>query len=191
MCSPIQLPAHLIPLFLFFLRVSYTCFHYFFTSILFQTFTIRQHVPACHWNFCQHSAPLAPSPLSFPWPFRRLLRAPWTARRSNQSIGRTDAEAEAPILWPPYAKSRFIGKDSDVGKDWRQEEKRTTEDEMAGWHHPLNGHEFEQILGDIEGQRGLACYSSWGHKESGHDWVTEQQQCATYYSVYFAISNSS
>ena len=85
MCSPYPTTSssHFsVPFFL----VSYTCFHYFFTSILFQTFTIRQHVPACHWNFCQHSGLLAPSPLSFPWLLRRLLRAPWTARRSNQSI---------------------------------------------------------------------------------------------------------
>ena len=76
------------------------------------------------------------------------MRVPWTARRSNQSIlkdffGRNDAEAETPILWPPHAKSSLIGKDSDAGRDWGQEEKGTTEDEMAGWHHQLDGHEFE------------------------------------------------
>ena len=68
-------------------------------------------------------------------------------------IGRTDAEAETPILWPPDVKSRLIRKDPDAGKDWRQEEKGTTEDEMVGWHHRLNGHEFEQAQGDSEGQR--------------------------------------
>ena len=86
------------------------------------------------------------------WCWRRLLRVPWTARRSNQSIlkeispgfiGRTDAEAETPILWPCHAKSWLTGKDPDAGRDWGQEEKGTTEDEMAGWHHRLNGHEFE------------------------------------------------
>ena len=80
--------------------------------------------------------------------------------KGNQSwicIGRTDAEAEAPILWPPEAKSRLTGKDRDAGKGWRQEEKRTTEDEMVGWHHWLNGHESEQTLGDGEGQGRLAC----------------------------------
>ena len=81
-------------------------------------------------------------------------------------FGRTDAEAEAPILWPPDAKSWLIGKDPDVGKDWGQEEKGVTEDEMVGWHHLLNGHEFEQIPGDSEGQGSLACCSPWGHKES-------------------------
>ena len=72
-------------------------------------------------------------------------------------IGRTEAEAEAPILWPPDAKSRLIGKDSDAGRDWGQEEKGTTEDEMVRWNHQLNGHEFEQTPGDSEGQRSLAC----------------------------------
>ena len=80
--------------------------------------------------------------------------------------GRTDAEAEALILWPPDAKSRFIGKDPDAGKDWSQEEKRTTDDEMVGWHHRLSCHEFGQTPGDGEGQGRLACCSPWGHKES-------------------------
>ena len=79
-------------------------------------------------------------------------------------IGKTDAEAKAPILWPPDVKSQLTGKDPDAGKDWRQEEKGMTEDEMVGWHHQLNGHEFEQTLGDSERQGGLACCSSWGHK---------------------------
>ena len=79
--------------------------------------------------------------------------------------GRTEAEAEAPILWPPDVKSWFIGKDSDTGKDWRQEENGATEDEMVGWRHPLNGHKFEQTPGDSEGQGSLACCSPWSHKE--------------------------
>ena len=80
--------------------------------------------------------------------------------------GRTDAEAETPILWPPHAKSCLIGKDPDAGRDWGQEEKGMTEDEMAGWHHRLNGHRFgwTPVVGD--GQGGLACYDSWGRKES-------------------------
>ena len=81
-------------------------------------------------------------------------------------IGRTDAEAEAPILKPSDAKSWFIGKDPDARKDWRQGEKGVTEDEMVGWHHWHNGHEFEQALGDSEGQGSLACCNSWGRKES-------------------------
>ena len=79
-------------------------------------------------------------------------------------IGRTDAEVEAPVLWPPDAKSQLIGKDSDAGKDWGQEEKGMTEDEMVGWHHRLNEHEFEHP-GD-GGQVSLACCSPWACKES-------------------------
>ena len=81
------------------------------------------------------------------------------------SIGRIDAEAETPILWPPV-KNWLIGKDPDAGKDWRQEEKGMTEDEMVGLHHRLNGHGFGWTLGVGDGQGGLACCSSWGHKES-------------------------
>ena len=108
------------------------------------------------------------------WCWRRLLRDPWTVMRSNpytkgnQSwifIGRTDAKAEAPVLWPFDVKSRLFGKDPDAGKDWRQE-KGTTEDEMDGWHHWLNEHEFEQALGDGDGQGSQACCSPWGRKES-------------------------
>ena len=78
--------------------------------------------------------------------------------------GRTDAEA--PILWPTDAKSQLIGKDSDAGKDWRQEEKGVTEDEIVGWHHQFSGYEFEQAPGDSDEQERLACCSLWGHKES-------------------------
>ena len=80
-------------------------------------------------------------------------------------IGRPDAEAEAPILWPPDRKSRLIGKDPDAGTDRRQEEKGMTKDEMIGCHHQFNGHEFEQAPGDSDGQVSLVC-SPWGHKES-------------------------
>ena len=80
-------------------------------------------------------------------------------------IGRTDAEAEVPIIWPPDVKSWLIGKDSDAVKDWRQEEKRTTEDEMVGWHHRCDGHEFEQTLGDSEGQGSMMRCSPWGCRE--------------------------
>ena len=89
--------------------------------------------------------------------------------KGNQSwifIGRTDAEAEVLILWPRGAKSQLTGKDPDAGKDWGQEEKGATEDGMVGWHHKLNGQEFEQTLGDSEGQVSLVCYSAWGRKES-------------------------
>ena len=76
-------------------------------------------------------------------------------------IGRTHAEAETPILWPPYAKSCLIGKDPDAGRDWGQEEKGATEDETVRWHHQLNGHESEQTPGDSGGQGSLACCSPW------------------------------
>ena len=81
-------------------------------------------------------------------------------------IGRIDAEAEAPILWPPDAKNWLIDKDSDADQDWEQEEKGVTEDEMVWRHHWLNGHEFEQAPGDSKGQGSMECCSPWGHKES-------------------------
>ena len=81
-------------------------------------------------------------------------------------IGRTDVKAETPILWPPHAKSWLIWKDPDAGRDWGQEEKGMTEDEMAGWHHWLNGYESEWTPGVGDGQGGLACCNSWGRKES-------------------------
>ena len=86
-------------------------------------------------------------------------------------FGRSDAKAETPILWPPHAKSWLIGKDSDAGRDWGQEKKGMTEDEMAGWHHWLDGHEFEWIPAVDDGQGGLVCFDSWGRKESD---MTEQ-----------------
>ena len=99
------------------------------------------------------------------WYWRSLLRVPWTAKRSSQSIlkrsqswiftGRTDAEAEAPIFWPPDAKNWLLRKDPDAGKDWGQEEKGMTEDEMVGWHHQLDGHELEQVSGVGYGQGSL------------------------------------
>ena len=91
--------------------------------------------------------------------------------------GRTHAEAEGPILWPPDVKSQFIGKDPGAGKDWRQEEKKATEDKMVGRHHRLNGHEFEQALGDGEGQGSLACCNV-GWQRVRHDWAPEQQHRA-------------
>ena len=81
-------------------------------------------------------------------------------------FGRNDAKSETPILWPPHAKSWLIGKDSDAGRDWGPEEKGMTEDEMAGWHHWLDGREFEWTPGDGDGQGGLVCCDSWGRKES-------------------------
>ena len=87
-------------------------------------------------------------------------------------IGRSDAKSETPILWPSDVKSWLTGKDPDAGKDWRQEKKEMTEDEMVGWHYWLNGHEFEQNLGDGEGQGSLVCCGPWGHSPARlSDWT--------------------
>ena len=89
--------------------------------------------------------------------------------KGNQSwifTGRTDAEAKTPILWPPDGKNWLTGKDPGAGKDWRQEEKGVTEDEMVGWHQWFGGHEFERVLGVGDEEESLMCYSPWGHKES-------------------------
>ena len=115
------------------------------------------------------------------WCWRRLLRVPWTARRSNQSILKNispGCSLEGMML---KLKLQYFGhlmrridslEKTDAGRDWGQEEKGTTEDEMAGWHHWLDGHEFEWTSGDGGEQGGLACCDSWGHRV-GHDWVTE------------------
>ena len=96
-------------------------------------------------------------------------------------IRRTDDEAEAPVLWPPESKNWFMGKDPDAGKDWRQEEKGTTEDEMVGWHHQLDGYEFEHSLGVGDGQWGLAHCSPWGGKESDMtEWLKWPESTAVF-----------
>ena len=109
------------------------------------------------------------------WCWRRLLRVPWTARRPNQSILKEispGCSLEGMMLklklqyFGHLVQSWLIGKDSDARRDWGQEEKGTTEDEMAGWHHRLDGHEFEWTPGDGDGQGGLTCCDSWGRKES-------------------------
>ena len=99
-------------------------------------------------------------------------------------IGRTDAEAEAPILWPPDMKSWLIWKDPDAGKDWGQEEKGTTEDEMAGCHHRHNGRGFGWTPGVGDGQGGLACCGSWGRKESDKTEQLNWTECLTCFSVF-------
>ena len=113
-------------------------------------------------------------------------------------IGRTDAKAETLVLWPPHAKSWLIGKDSDAGRDWGQEEKGMTEDEISGQHQRLDGHEFEWTPGVGDGQGGLACCDSWGHKESDMteqlNWIelifhlyNEKSKTCWYYSVLAKI----
>ena len=116
------------------------------------------------------------------WCWRRLLKSPLDYKeiqpvhpKGNQSwvfIGRTDAEAETPIFWPPDANNWLTLKDANARKDWRREEQGTTEDEVVGWHHWLNGHEFEWTLGVGDGQGDLACCCPWG-RSVGLDWVTE------------------
>ena len=114
------------------------------------------------------------------WCWRRLLKVPWTARRSNWSVlkelkstlnihWRTDAEVEAPILWPSNAKCLIHWKRPWAGKEWRQEEKGTTEDETVGWNHQLDGHEFEQALGDGAGTRKLGMLHFLGSQKVRHD----------------------
>ena len=106
-------------------------------------------------------------------------------------IGKTDVETETPIFWPPDAKNWLIWKDPDAGKDWGQEEKGMTEDEMVGWHHQLNGHGFRWTPGVGDGQGGLACCGSWGHKESDMtEWLnwTELKSKSTILKILFRIS---
>ena len=117
------------------------------------------------------------------WCLEKTLESPLDCKeikpinpKGNQPwifIVRTDAEAEAPILWRLDAKSCLFGKDTDAWKDWRQE-KRMTEDKMVGWYHRFNGPEFEQTQGYSEGQGSLACCCLWGRRV-GHNWMTEQQ----------------
>ena len=109
------------------------------------------------------------------WCWRRLLRVPSTTRRSNQSVLKEMSpkysseglilKLKLQYLWPPDVKNWLIRKDPDVGKDWRWEEKGITKDEIVEWHHRLNEHEFEQALGDGQGQGSLACFSPWDLKE--------------------------
>ena len=112
----------------------------------------------------------------YKWASLGLQGIKWVNPEGNQPwifVGRTDAEAEAAMLWPPGAKSQLTGKDSDAGKDWGQENE-VTEDEMVEWYHRPNGHEFEQTLGDGEGQGGLQCCSPRGRRQSARneDWTT-------------------
>ena len=107
--------------------------------------------------------------------------------KGNQSwifIGKTDAEAKAPIIRPPDVKSHLTGKDPDVTKEWGQEEKGVTEDEIIGWHHRLKGHELEQTLGDSEGQGSLVCCRPWGHRVR-QDLESEWQQHSCFLGIKF------
>ena len=128
------------------------------------------------------------------WCWRRLL-SPLDCKeiqpvhsKGDQSwvfFGRTDAKAETPVLWPPHAKRWLMGKDSDAGRDWGQEEKGPTEDGMAGWHHRLDGRESEWTPGVGDGQGGLACCDSWGRKKSD---TTERLNWTEYSTVCVCIT---
>ena len=114
--------------------------------------------------------------LESPMKYKEIQPVYLKGNRSWIFIGRTDAEAETPILWPPDVKSQLIRKHSAAGKEWRQKEKGTTNDEMIGWHQQLNGHEFEQAPGDGEGQESLACCSWWGCKEFQTEWLKNNKR---------------
>ena len=127
---------------------------------------------------CERAAPLG---------LQRDPTSPSWMRSALDFFGRNDAKAETPVLWPPHAKSWLIGKDSDAGRGWGQEEKGTTEDEMAGWHHQLDGHEFEWTPGDSDGQRGLVCCDSWVAKSRTRlsywtelNWIVDLQCCVSF-----------
>ena len=128
------------------------------------------------------------------WCWRRFLRVPWTARRSNQftlkgispeySLEGLMLKVELQHFWPPDAKNWLIWKAPDAGKDWWWEEKGTTEDEMVGWHHQLNGHEFEQAPGVGDGQGSLAFFSPWGRKESDRtEWLNNNKGSDAWWTV--------
>ena len=127
-----------------------------------ESWTIKGWVPK---NWCFWTVVLEKT-LESPLDYKEIQPIHPKGDQSWVFIGRTDVEAETPILWPPDAKSWLIGKDSAAGKDWGQEEKGMTEDEMDGWHHWLDGHGSGWTPGVGDGQEGLLCCGSWGHKES-------------------------
>ena len=123
--------------------------------------------------------------LESPLDFKKIKQVNPKENQPWMFIGRSYAEAEGPVLWSPDVKSWLIGKDPNNGKDWGHEEKGATEDEMLGWHYQLKGYEFEQTLGDGEGQGSLACCNPWGHKELTwlSDWTTNIKISQIYISI--------
>ena len=135
----------------------------------------------CFWTV------LLEKTLESPLDFKEIQRVHPKGNQSWIFIGRTDAEAETPILWPLDVKNWLIGKNPDAGKDWRQKEERTTEDKMVGWHHRLEGHEFEQAPGFGDGQESLVCCSPWGCKVR-HNWATELNwHDLRWFAQYFSL----
>ena len=116
-------------------------------------------------NWCFRTVVLEKTFESLPWGCKEIKPVHPKGNQSWIFIGRADVETETPILWPLDGKNWLIWKDPDGGKNWRQAEKGITEDEIVGWHHHLNGHEFEKPLGVGDGQGSLVCYSPWGCKE--------------------------
>ena len=115
----------------------------------------------CFWTVVLEKTLETPLDIKEIKPLNPKVNQPWTFVRKTDA----EAEAEAPVVWPPDGKSWLNGKDPDAEEDWRQEEKGTTEDEMVGWHHRLDGHAFGWTPGVGDGQGGMVCYSSWGCKE--------------------------
>ena len=137
----------------------------------------------CFWNVVLEKT------LESPLDCKQILPVHPKGDQSWVFIGRTDAEAVTPILWPPDGKSWLIWKDPDAGKDWGQEEKVTTEDEMAWWHHRLNGHGFGWTLGVCDAQGGPACCGSWGSIESDMtEWLNWTQHLFMYLLAIFMSS---
>ena len=125
--------------------------------------------------------------LESPLDFKEIQPVHSKGDQSWVFFGRNDAKAETPVLWPPHVKSWVTGKDSDAGRDWGQEEKGTTEDEMAGWHHRPDGREFEWTPGVGDGQGGLEYCNSWGRRVR-HNWATELNSTELYY-LFHKIEN--
>ena len=136
------------------------------------------------WNWCFWTVVLEKT-LESPLDCKEIQPAHSEGDQPWDFFGRNDAKAETPVLWPPHGKHWLIGKDPDAGRDWGQEEKGTTEDEMAGWHHWLDGRESEWTPGVGDGQEGLACCDSWGRKESDttelHNWEDRHMKVGYFY----------
>ena len=136
-------------------------------SKIFHIYDIKLPIAICFWTVVLEKT------LESPLDCKEIQSVHSKGDQSWVFFGRNDAKIETPILWPPHVKSWLIGKDSDAGRDWGQEEKGTTEDEMAGRHHWLDGHESQWTPGVGVGQGDLACCNSWGSQRVGHDWATE------------------
>ena len=144
----------------------------------------------CFWTVVLEKTP--ESPLDCMEPNQSILKEILKEISPGCFFGRNDTKAETPVLWPPHAKSWLSGKDSDAGNDWGQEEKRTTEDEMAGWYHWLDEREFEWTPGVGDGQGGLGCCNSWSHSQSDTtEWLNwtelKLQQNITLLNIQVAV----